>query len=127
MITHINSVNVYVTDQDRALSFYRDGLGFEVNIDQQAGPDFRWISIAPAGAQTQLMLYRTTPNMAGKWPLVGTWTGMVLFCDDLDATYRELSERGVRFTELPRRMPWGGYEAQFADPDGNTFELVQRL
>jgi len=52
---------------------------------------------------------------------------MALFCDDLDATYRELSERGVRFTELPRRMPWGGYEAQFADPDGNTFELVQRL
>ncbi len=126
MITQISSVNVYVTDQDRALVFYRDALGFEVRMDMGTGSGFRWITVAPHGAQTQLMLYRTTPDMADKWPQVGRWTGMVLFTEDLDSDYRELSARGVRFTEPPRRMDWGGYEAQFADPDGNSFELVQR-
>ncbi len=49
---------------------------------------------------------------------------MVFGCEDAKATYRELSGRGVKFTQAPKTMPWGTF-AQFVDPDENEFVLTE--
>lgn len=123
MISGITHISVPVTDQDRALAFYRDALGFQVREDNAQMPGFRWLVVAPQGAATGIVLYKTGPDGGDLVP--GGWTGLVLATDDLQGDYKRMKSRGVRFTAEPRTEPWG-QEAQFADPDGNLFELVQR-
>jgi lactoylglutathione lyase len=118
MIKNIHVTGVSVSDQDRALDFYTNKIGFETRADIAVG-DYRWIEVVPPGAETALVL---EPGQ-GK---VGTFTSVVFATDDMQATYDELRSRGVRFTEEPSKQPWGGIQAQFVDPDGNTFVLVQR-
>lgn len=115
MITHISLTTVYVSDQQKALDFYANMLGFEVRADDTMG-DMRWIQVAPRGAQTSLVLAHGDG---------GTTAKLGLDADDIEATYRELSGRGVIFTESPNRQPWG-IQAQFVDQDGNEYVLVQR-
>ena len=57
--------------------------------------------------------------------LIGRHTGIAFAVPDLDAAYRELAAKRVRFTLPPTKQPWGGYLATFADPDGNIFYLDQ--
>jgi len=123
MITHIHSVPIVVTDQDRALTFYRDVLGFEVTADDGAG-DFRWLTVKPAGGQTHIMLAKTSPSLSEMGSRVGKWTGMVLDTDNIERDCELLRSRGVTITRPPERQHFG-IEAQFADPDGNTIELVE--
>ncbi len=127
MITHIHSVPVIVSDQDRALRFYRDVLGFEVTQDSGSGA-FRWLTVKPKSGQNHIMLEKDSPEQAEMYRLgsrLCKWTGMVLDTDDIQAECARLRSAGVRVTKEPERQHWGGIEAQFADPDGNTFELVQ--
>ena len=127
MITNIHSVPVVVNDQDRALKFYRDVLGFDVTADQGSGA-FRWLTVRPKSGQTHLMLTKDSPEQAEMYRLgyrLGKWTGMVLNTDDIAAECARLKSAGARITKEPERQHWGGIEAQFADPDGNTFELVE--
>ena len=107
-----------MSDQDRALAFYTNKLGFETRADISVG-DYRWIEVAPPGAETALVL---EPGQG----TVGTFTSVVFTTDDMQATYDELHSRGVHFTEEPSTQSWGGMQAQFVDADGNTFVLVQR-
>ena len=65
MLTSVGTITVQVTDQDKALEFYTQKLGFEVRTDQPTGPDQRWIEVAPPGAQTRILLYKATPEMPG--------------------------------------------------------------
>jgi predicted enzyme related to lactoylglutathione lyase len=120
MITKARTVGVYVSDQDRALDFYVDKLGFEKRTDEPMGPEARWIEVAPAGAETVLVLF-TPPGQEDR---IGTFSNVVFECDDIEATYRELRGRGVEFTEEPSEQPWGMW-AQFKDVDGNEFGLIQ--
>lgn len=122
MITHVGIVTVYVSDQDKALDFYTNALGFEVRADYPLG-DMRWLEVAPKGATTRIVLAKGF----GGWiaEKVGQFTGLGLEADDIEATYRELSGRGVEFTETPNRQPWG-MQAQFVDQDGNGYVLGQR-
>jgi len=62
MLTKIGTITVQVTDQDKALAFYTQKLGFEKRSDQPMGPDQRWIEVAPQGAQTRILLYKATPE-----------------------------------------------------------------
>lgn len=131
MITRLGSVPVFVSDPERALAFFRDKLKFEVVIDQQYGPAFRWIAMARRRGETELVLFHPVKAVAGDRveelrERIGIWTGVVFLTDDIERDYRELSDRGVEFTLPPRLQPWGGHEAQFTDPDGNGFHLVQR-
>ncbi len=125
MIARLELATVYVTDQDRALLYYRDALGFEVTSDVKWGTDFRWLTVAPRGGQAKLVLMKPTPEMGPPASLVGQRTGIVFYTEEIYRTYQELLDRGVHFTGEPQRRDWGGLEAQFADPDGNRFELVQ--
>lgn len=131
MITRLGSVPVFVSDPDRALAFYRDRLGLEVVLDYQFGPDFRWIAVARSKGETEIVLFRPVPSIAGSRAeelrlRIGTWTGIVFFTDDIQSTYRELVGRGVEFAGEPKLQAWGGWETQFTDPDGNGFHLAQR-
>ena len=127
MITKGRAVNIYVGDQDRALAFYRDVLGFEVLMDTPMGDtgppgheDKRWIAVAPKGAETQFILY-TPPGLEDR---VGGFSNLMFDCDDIQATYKELKGKGMEFTESPAMQGWGWW-AQFKDPDGNEFGLAQ--
>jgi lactoylglutathione lyase len=123
MITHIHAITVLVTDQDRALDFYQNALGFVVTADNKMANGFRWITVAPQGAETNLILYKASPNQLDK---VGVWTGMVLYTEDMEKTYTQLTAKGVVFSVEPQKLDWGGVEGQIKDPDGNSFELVER-
>jgi predicted enzyme related to lactoylglutathione lyase len=121
MITHLGTACIYVKDQQKALEFYRDVLGFEVRRDQPMGPEGRWIEVAPKGAQTRLVTF--TPK--GHEDRIGTFSGLVFSCKDIDETYKTLTAKGVEFKEKPEKQPWGGILAQFYDVDKNTHVLVQ--
>lgn len=123
MISHIASISVYVNDQNRALDFYVNTLGFEQRADMPMGPNLRWVAVGPPGARTEIILVYGYADWSPE--RVGTFSGIVLNTDDMQATYATLSERGVRFTETPNQQPWG-MQAQFLDQDGNSYVLVQR-
>ena len=118
MITHLKFVGVPVEDQDRALAFYTEKLGFAVATDQPMGPGTRWIELRIALSTTRLVLF-TPPGHEDR---VGTFFNGALACDDVEATYRQLSRRGVEFIEPPTRQPWGTF-AKFKDSEGNIFVL----
>ena len=124
MITHPLFVNIPVSDQDRALQFYVETLGFELVGDTPMGPDEgapRWIQVAPPEGQTHLVLY--TPE--GSEDLVGRFSPVWLQTDDLDATYAALRAKGVEFPTEPQQADWDPSMrwAQLRDPDGNVFGL----
>jgi lactoylglutathione lyase len=124
-ISRVRLVTVYVSNQDRALEFYVGKLGFKVQADQLFGPHFRWLEVVPPGADTALTLVEPYPGQDQE-RLVGAGAHIVFTTDDIQGTFEELKARGVHFTEEPTVQPWGVTQAQFHDPDGNHFVLVDR-
>jgi predicted enzyme related to lactoylglutathione lyase len=118
MITHVKFVGIPTRDQARALKFYTEQLGFEVSTDQPFDDRQRWIELRVANSTTRIVLF--TPE--GHENRIGTAFNGSLACDDVEATYRQLRQRGVEFVKEPARQPWGTF-AVFKDPDGNQFVL----
>ena len=87
MITQIKFVGIPVSDQERALAFYTEKLGFEVATDQPMGPGKRWIELRIAHSQTRVVLF--TPD--GQEDRIGTFFNGSIACDDVEATHRQLS------------------------------------
>ncbi|MFF0779527.1 MULTISPECIES: VOC family protein [unclassified Streptomyces] len=116
-ITHASFVTLPVSDQDRALRFYRDVLGMEVTADRRL-PQGRWLQVAPAGAQTVLTL--SGPGMGGFTP--GSAQGIMLVTTDVDADCARLAAAGTA-VQGPDELPWGRM-ASFTDPDGNGLMLL---
>jgi catechol 2,3-dioxygenase-like lactoylglutathione lyase family enzyme len=121
MISHVHSATVGVKDQDAALDFYINVLGFEKVIDQPMGPEMRFITVRPEGAVTELSLAHE--SWAGEFVKVGGPTGISFITRDIDATHQTFSERGVRFKGEVEMMPWGQRAVWFYDQDGNEFFL----
>jgi predicted enzyme related to lactoylglutathione lyase len=115
-ITHTRIVTIPVSDQDRAKDFYVSILGFEVIIDQQAGP-VRWLQVAPKDAQTAFTLATAEQGVTP-----GSAKGLILETTDLDADCADLKQAGVT-VEGPTDLPWG-CQATLTDPDGNSFVLA---
>jgi len=124
MIRDIATVGVYVRDQDAALDFYQNKLGFEVRADRAAGP-YRWIEVAPPGATTTIVL-GTPAYETGSEEKIGGFTDIQFWTDDIEATHAALVRNGVKFTKQLEFMHWGNWHSQFVDPDGNEFFLIQR-
>lgn len=114
---HIAYVNVFVSDLDTAIPFYRDILKLPL---QFAAAEFGYASFS-AGA-VRLGVTKPGPDQS---ELLGRHTGVGLEVANLDEAYQRMSALGVRFTMPPTRQPWGGYMAMFTDPDGNAFYLDQ--
>lgn len=122
MITSVKFVSLPTRDQDRALSFYTEKLGFKVVTDQQMGPGQRWIELQVGGAgATRLVLF--TPE--GHESRIGTVFNGAFACDNVEKTYEELRGRGVEFVAPPKHEPWGTI-AVLKDPDGNQIALSSR-
>jgi len=126
MITRLHSASVVVADQDAAVDFYVNTLGWEKRIDQPMG-DTRFITVAPKGSDAELSL--APPEMmaqAGEVTMKpGMNLGISLVCKDVKATCDEMMAKGVSFSMPPTDMPWGALGAHFEDVDGNTFFLTE--
>jgi predicted enzyme related to lactoylglutathione lyase len=120
MIRGIKFVGIPVRDQDVALKFYTESLGFKVTTDQPFGNQ-RWIELMIPGADSGLALF--TPE--GHEKRIGEFQSISYWCDDVFATAAALKQRGVTFTQEPRNEFWGSV-AVFKDPDGNQFVLSSR-
>jgi predicted enzyme related to lactoylglutathione lyase len=118
MITQLKFVGVPTSDQQRALRFYTEKLGFTVSTDQPFNDRQRWIELRIGSAQTRIVLF--TPE--GHEDRIGTFFNGSFACDDVQASYRQLKARGVEFVSEPQQQPWGEF-AIFKDPDGNQFVL----
>jgi catechol 2,3-dioxygenase-like lactoylglutathione lyase family enzyme len=121
-ISKVGTVVVPVSDQDRAIEFYVDTLGFEKRADVPFGNGYRWVEVAPAGADTTIAI---VPPPPGK-PTGDVETGIGLDTDDIDALHAELKERGVDVDAEVSRMGdpvpplfW------LRDPDGNSLMVVE--
>jgi catechol 2,3-dioxygenase-like lactoylglutathione lyase family enzyme len=121
-IARIGTVIVPVSDQDRAIEFYVDTLGFEKRADVPFGEDYRWVEVAPEGADTTIALMLPPP---GK-PTGNVETGIGLDAADVDALHADLKARGVDVDAEVSRMGdpvpplfW------LRDPDNNTLMVVE--
>lgn len=123
---------VYVSDQDEALAFYVEKLGFRVHTDVRNGT-YRWLTVQhPDQPSFQLGLFKPgTPlhdevTTAALLALVakGAMPPLVLTVDDCRASWAQLSERGVEFTQEPAER-FGSWDAGFRDPAGNGWKLIQ--
>lgn len=120
LIDGVMTIGVPVADQDRALAFYRETLGFrtvrDVPLPQLAG---RWIEVAPPSGSVTIALVPTRPGLS-----VGIETGIRFTAPDAAAAHSELRSRGVEVGEL---LHWPGTPPMFAfrDRDGNGHEIVE--
>jgi catechol 2,3-dioxygenase-like lactoylglutathione lyase family enzyme len=114
-ITRIGTVLVPVSDQDAALRFFTERLGFETRIDGEFGGGERWIEVAPPGAETSLAL-------------VDSQAAAVSFAtDDADAAHAELRAQGVDVDAEILRLGEGVPPMfTFRDPDGSLYRVVER-
>ena len=115
MIRGVKFVSIPVTDQDRALKFYTETLGFRLMTDQPFSAEQRWIELGIPGAETRVVLFRFGDELKpGSQMNISFWT------DDVEGTFRELKSKGVSFLKEPKKEGWGT-AAIFTDPDGNRF------
>jgi len=121
MIRGIKFVGIPVSDQDVALKFYTEALGFKVTTDQPFTPTQRWIEIMIPGADTGMALF--TPE--GQEDRIGKFQSISFWCDDVFATAETLKRKGVVFVKEPKEESWGT-AGVFKDPDGNQFVLGSR-
>ena len=124
---------VPVSDVDRAKAFYADKLGFNVDVDHRAGESFRVVQLTPPGSAASISIGTGITSAAP-----GSYEGMHLVVDDIEAARAELVERGVDVSEPfhfeaegqtpglhPERADYGSY-LSFSDPDGNGW-LIQEV
>lgn len=119
MIRSMKFAGIPVRNQDVALDFYTNKLGFSIVTDQPMGPGQRWIELRTPHGEAGLALF--TPK--GHERRIGEFQNLSFKCDDVERTYRELLDRGVEFETPPTKQPWGTY-AIVKDPDGNTFVIA---
>lgn len=108
--------SVSVSDFDRALAFYRDALGFPVQLEAR---NFGWMEVGPDEPLCKIGL-----SLSEDPKEVVTRRGIVLEVEDMDAFAERLRAHNVKFTREPTKQPWGGVVADFLDPDGNEIEAV---
>ena len=121
MISHIKFVSVPTTDQDRALTFWTERVGFRLLTDQPFNDRQRWIELRIGSSDTRVVLF----VFVGDGLKPGNPFNGAVACDNVEQTYREMADRGVEFLTPPTKQPWGMF-ARFKDPDGNQFLLSSR-
>jgi hypothetical protein len=111
-------ITVAVKDQDEALAWFTEKLGFVKRVDR-SGPGIRFLTVSPRmQPDLQVILASWFPEHIGKNPTA------VLYTEDCRKTYEELKERGVVFTKPPEPQPFG-LQAVFKDLCGNSYALLQ--
>ncbi len=118
-VIDVGSVAVAVSDQDRAVRFFVETLGFEVRLDVPTGDGGRWVQVAAPGGTVPISLVAASGSSA-----LGVDSGITLVTADAAADHRTLAGRGVDTDELLR---WPGVPVMFAfrDQDGNHFKMME--
>ncbi len=128
MLANIMYTTLYVTDQDRALTFYTENLGMEKRLDYPA-PDGRFLTVGVPNSPVEIILWQgqpATPSMPADVDPGVVPGPVILESEDLRAEYDVLRSRGVTFEEAePVNYPWGVRVTAF-DPDGNRISLRQK-
>jgi catechol 2,3-dioxygenase-like lactoylglutathione lyase family enzyme len=132
MTNGISVIGLYVHDQDQALDFYVNKLGFTVHADHRNG-NYRWLTVKhPNQPSFELGLFlpqepvldaataQTMREMVAK----GAMPPLVLAVEDCKASYDALKAKGVEFTQEPIAR-YGGVDANFRDPSGNAWKMVE--
>ena len=126
----VDTIAIVVSDRHKAIQWYRDVLGLEVayigpsvsNTDPsvQGTPDHagHWIEMGPGRPKTRVHVCQMDETEPGP-------TGITFLTDDILADYERMRRLGVEFPVEPEKMEWGEWLGQFADPDGNVFDLKQ--
>jgi predicted enzyme related to lactoylglutathione lyase len=133
----IANAEFWVHDREEALAFYTRTLGWEVRADvtMEEWGDFRWLVVGPVGSDIGLvlmaipgppMLDADTSAQLGDLVAKGAAGTLFLETDDCQASYDELSARGVVFNDPPTPQPYG-IDTSFRDPSGNNIRLTQVL
>ena len=125
MINGVSNVGIEVDDQDRAKAFWVETMGFELVQDTPYKGGARWLEVrTPDKAVVVGLHLREGGSPAQPDPMLAT-SNVWFDCDDLQATYEQLSARGVRFTQAPVELFFGWWSV-FTDTEGNAFALTQR-
>jgi len=133
---NIAFAGVWVQDQDEALAFYTEKLGWELRADVTVPElgNYRWLTVGPPGQPDLSVVLNAVPGPPVmdaatadqiRSLMAKGWAGNVMLTtDDAQRSYEELSARGVEFTEPPEERPYG-IDSAFRDPSGNQFRLTQ--
>jgi catechol 2,3-dioxygenase-like lactoylglutathione lyase family enzyme len=136
MLKQLTSVQVWVHDQDEALEFYTDKLGFELRDDVTVPElgNFRWLTVGVPGQRDVAIALMAVPGPPVFDPETreqitalmakGASGGLFFATPDCRATYEELKSRGVEFQQEPTQQPYG-IDAGFRDPSGNSMRMMQ--
>jgi len=133
MKREIGVAGVYVRDQDEALEFYCEKLGFQVVSDVTNG-SFRWLTVqSPDQPSFQLGLFRPGPPLHDEATAQtlnaavakGAMPALVMHVDDCHGVYQQLLDRGVEMTQEPTDR-FGSVDAGFRDPSGNGWKIIER-
>lgn len=135
MIQKMTHVSLYVLDQQRAIDFYTNKLGFKIHTDAPMGEGVRWVTltipeqpeleIVLMPVQAGMMFSDETAEQMRELVKQGTFGFGVFECNDIYATYEELKAKGVKFKKPPTKEFYGT-EALFSDDSGNWFSLGQK-
>lgn len=132
MTQGVEVAGVYVRDQDEALEFYVEKLGFRVHTDVKNG-DYRWLTVQhPDQPSFQLGLFvpgppvhdAATAQALHAMVAKGAMPPLVLVVEDCRAVYERLCDRGVEFVQEPVAR-YGTVDAGFRDPSGNGWKMIQ--
>jgi len=123
-ITDVRTVAITVRDQDQALGFYVDTLGFEKRLDAPFSPTMRWVEVAPLGAGTSVALVASDPEAGSERP--GTDTGIRFIVPNAEIEHAWMREVGVVVSDV---MLLEGVPPMYTvdDPDGNRFYIVEEI
>jgi catechol 2,3-dioxygenase-like lactoylglutathione lyase family enzyme len=131
----IACASLWVLDQEEALAFWTEKVGFEVRQDVTLAEmgDFRWLTVGPRGQEDVSIVLMSIPGsmiddktqeQIRDLVATGYAGGVFLATDDCRGEYERLRARGVEFTEAPEERPYG-IDAGFRDPSGNAIRLTQ--
>jgi catechol 2,3-dioxygenase-like lactoylglutathione lyase family enzyme len=132
MTQGVGVAGVYVRDQDEALEFYVEKLGFKLHTDARNG-DYRWLTVQYPDQETfQLGLFKpqaplvddATAEALNGAVAKGAMPPLVMVVDDCKAAFDRLAARGVEFTQEPVER-FGSVDASFRDPSGNGWKMIQ--
>jgi lactoylglutathione lyase len=137
MIDSIGGAVVIVSDQQKAIEFYTQKLGFELKSDIPIGggntEGLRWVEVAPKASQSTISLMVPNPMMMSDGveieaikKSIGAETGIWFYSKDMHSTYEELRGKGVDIT-APEKQEWGGTMSKVKDQDGNSFSIIYSL
>ena len=133
MISRMSHATIFVNNQNEALEFYRDKLGFKVHTDMKMDNGFRWLTVTPPDqAELQIVLAEPNPPMFGEEQAKQVRSllenhamgGGVWEADNCQKTYEELKAKGLEFIKPPTKEFYG-IEALFSDGCGNWFSLTE--